>query len=102
MGDIHPVSSTARLLVSGQMGASLYLLVVAVTTAVRRVSCLTHAVTDRFFPHTGRATLPRLAKRKAHVPRPKSVPTVGIRRPQIAHVKSRTCARLILLSSSSI
>jgi len=37
MGDIHPVSGDARLLVSGQMVLSLYLVVIAVTTAAQRV-----------------------------------------------------------------
>jgi hypothetical protein len=37
MGDIHPVSGAARLLVSGQMIASLFLIVIAITTAVQRV-----------------------------------------------------------------
>jgi hypothetical protein len=37
MGDLHPITSTARLLVSGQMVTSLYLTVVAITTAVQRV-----------------------------------------------------------------
>jgi hypothetical protein len=34
MGDIHPVSGAARLLVSAQMIASLYRVVIAITTAV--------------------------------------------------------------------
>jgi hypothetical protein len=37
MGDIHPVSGNARLLVTAQMIASLYLIVIAITTAVQRV-----------------------------------------------------------------
>jgi Ion channel len=37
MGDIHPVSGTARLLVSAQMVASVFLVVIAITTAVQRV-----------------------------------------------------------------
>jgi hypothetical protein len=37
MGDIHPASSAARLIVSGQMVASLYLVVIAIGTAVGRV-----------------------------------------------------------------
>ena len=37
MGDIHPVSGAARLLVSVQMIASLYLVVIAIGTAAQRV-----------------------------------------------------------------
>ncbi|WP_165762565.1 ion channel [Mycolicibacterium vulneris] len=37
MGDIHPVSSLARKVVSAQMVASLYLVVIALVTAVQRV-----------------------------------------------------------------
>jgi hypothetical protein len=37
MGDIHPASGGARLLVSAQMIASLYLIVIAITTAMQRV-----------------------------------------------------------------
>jgi hypothetical protein len=37
MGDIHPVSSTARPVVSCQMVASLYLTIVAIGTVVLRV-----------------------------------------------------------------
>jgi hypothetical protein len=37
MGDVHPVSGGARLLVSGQMIASLYLVVIAISTAAQRV-----------------------------------------------------------------
>jgi hypothetical protein len=37
MGDIHPASAAARVLVSGQMIASLYLVVIAITAAVERV-----------------------------------------------------------------
>ncbi|MGO9154175.1 ion channel [Mycobacterium sp.] len=37
MGDIHPVSGTARLLVSAQMVTSVYLVVIAITTAIQRV-----------------------------------------------------------------
>jgi hypothetical protein len=37
MGDIHPISGPARLVVTAQMVASLYLVVIAITTAVQRV-----------------------------------------------------------------
>jgi hypothetical protein len=37
MGDIHPSSPAARLIVTAQMIASLYLIVIAITTAVQRV-----------------------------------------------------------------
>jgi hypothetical protein len=37
MGDIHPVSGVARLLVLAQMIASLFVVVVAITTAVKRL-----------------------------------------------------------------
>lgn len=37
MGDIHPISGDARLLVSGQMIASLYVVVIAITTAAQRM-----------------------------------------------------------------
>jgi Ion channel len=37
MGDIHPVSGTARVFVSAQMVTSVYLVAIAITTAVQRV-----------------------------------------------------------------
>lgn len=37
MGDIHPVSGVARSIVTGQMIASLYLVVIALGTAAQRV-----------------------------------------------------------------
>jgi hypothetical protein len=37
IGDIHPTNGVARLLVSAQMIASLYLIIVAIATAVQRV-----------------------------------------------------------------
>lgn len=48
IGDIHPVSGAARLLVSAQMIANVYLVVVAITTAVQRAR-----------PRDDRATLER-------------------------------------------
>jgi hypothetical protein len=37
LGDIHPASGTARLVVSAQMIASVYLVVIAIGTAVGRI-----------------------------------------------------------------
>ena len=37
MGDIHPVNSSARLIVTGQMIARLSLVVIALGTAAQRV-----------------------------------------------------------------
>jgi hypothetical protein len=37
VGDIHPVSGSARLIVTGQMITSLYLVVIALGTAAQRV-----------------------------------------------------------------
>ena len=65
IGDIHPVSGAARLLVSAQMIANVYLVVVAITTAVQRAR-----------PRDDRATLERhLANdERTRASRPNPVP----------------------------